>query len=267
MTGGARAGPDRLARRERTFRRGRGMTEEATIPASRGPMMKTRLLSLTEQHVARVPPAEGLLHDPAWRMLEDDDLDLLAARLTEGRPGPVPIFAYGSLIWNPGFAVAARRRAVARGWHRSFSISLNHFRGTPERPGLMLALAAGGSCEGLVLDIAPGTETDSLRSILRRELVAHELAANACWIEVETASGRETALTFYAGPVAAEIAHLDLPAQARRLATAAGAAGSGAEYLLRTARGLEEHGIHDDYIWTLQHLVAAEIDARADLGG
>ena len=54
--------------------------------------------------------------------------------------------------------------------------------------------------------------------------------------------------------------------QARRLAQAAGAAGSGAEYLLRTARGLAEHGIHDDYIWTLQHLVAAEIEAM-DPGG
>lgn len=227
------------------------------------PIAHPRLLSLTDQHVARVPPAEGLLYDPAWRMLEDDDLDLLAERLTAGRPRPIPIFAYGSLIWNPGFAVGARRRAVAPGWHREFSISMNHFRGTPERPGLMLALAEGGSCEGLVLEIAPGTETGSLRSILRRELVAHELTANACWIDVETQAGRETALTFYAGPVEAQLARLSLQDQAVRLATAAGAAGSGAEYLLRTARGLAKHGIHDDYIWTLQHLVAEQIDMQA----
>lgn len=223
--------------------------------------MKPRPLSLTDQHVARVPAADGLLYDPAWRMLEDHDLDRLAARLTEGRPRPVPVFAYGSLIWNPGFAVGGRRRAIAKGWHRQFSISLNHFRGTPERPGLMLALASGGSCEGLLMEIAPGTETQSLRDILRRELVAHELTANACWIEVETERGTEPALTFYADPVEAQIAKLSLDEQARRLATAAGAAGSGAEYLLRTARGLEEFGIHDDYIWTLQHLVATRIDA------
>lgn len=232
-----------------------------TQPAAPTP----HLLSLTDAHVARVPPAEGQLYNPAWRMLENDDLDRLAARLTEGRPRPIPIFAYGSLIWNPGFAVAARRRAVAPGWHRAFSISLNHFRGTAERPGLMLALAAGGRCEGLVLEIAPGTETESLRSILRRELVAHELVANATWIEVETAAGRETALTFYAGPVDSPLAELSLEDQARRLATAAGAAGSGAEYLLRTARGLAEHGIHDDYIWTLQHLVARQIEAMTEV--
>ncbi|MBM3604718.1 MAG: gamma-glutamylcyclotransferase [Alphaproteobacteria bacterium] len=216
---------------------------------------------LSDDHVARVAAAEGPLHDPRWRMLEDDDLDALADRLTQDRLRPIPIFAYGSLIWNPGFAVQARRRGQAIGWHRSFSISLDHFRGTPERPGLMLALAQGGCCDGLVLEVEQGTEVESLRAILRRELVAHELSANACWIEVETERGREDALTFYADPVGAEVAQLTIEQQAHRLARAAGAAGSGAEYLLRTVRGLAEHGIYDSYIWTLQQLVAEEIDA------
>ena len=224
-------------------------------------MSNCRPIMLSNDHVARVTPAEGPLHDPRWRMLEDADLDQLADRLTQDRPRPIPVFAYGSLIWNPGFAVGARRRGTAIGWHRSFSISLDHFRGTPERPGLMLALASGGSCEGLVLDIAPQAEAQSLRAILRRELVAHELSANACWIEVETDRGREEALTFYADPVGTQLAELTVGEQARRLAHAAGAAGSGAEYLLCTVHGLAEHGIHDDYIWTLQQLVAEEIEA------
>lgn len=223
-------------------------------------MSSRRPIILTDDHVARVNSAEGPLHDPRWRMLDDADLDLLAGKLTQGRPQPIPVFAYGSLIWNPGFAVQSRRRATAIGWHRSFSISLDHFRGTPERPGLMLALASGGSCEGLVLEIAAGTEAESLRAILRRELVAHELAANACWIEVDTERGREEALTFYADPVGTRVAELTIEEQAGRLARAAGAAGSGAEYLLRTVRGLAEHDIHDDYIWLLQQLVAREIE-------
>ena len=93
--------------------------------------------------------------------------------------------------------------------------------------------------------------------------VAHELAANACWIQVRTDRGVESALTFYADPVDAPVARLPVEEQARLLATAAGAAGSGAEYLLRTARGLAEWGIEDDYIWTLQHLVAERIEAKA----
>ena len=226
-------------------------------------MSRHRPIRLSEAHVARIPPAcgEEPLHDPGWRILEDADLDQLAARLTQGRPHPIPIFAYGSLIWKPGFEVGGHRRARAIGWHRSFSISLDRFRGSPDRPGLMLALASGGSCEGLILDIAAGTEAESMRAILRRELVAHELVANACWIAVETDRGREEALTFYAGPIGTQLAELSIEEQALRLARAAGAAGTGAEYLLRTARGLAEHGIHDDYIWTLQQLVAEEIEA------
>lgn len=217
-------------------------------------------IELSDDHVTCVSSAEGPLHDPRWRMLEDADLDVLADRLTQGRPRPIPVFAYGSLIWNPGFAVQSRRRATAVGWHRSFSISLDHFRGTPERPGLMLALASGGSCDGLILEIAEETEAQSLRTILRRELVAHELAGNACWIEVDTTRGREHALTFYADPVGTQVVQLTVEEQARRLARAAGAAGSGAEYLLRTVRGLAELGIYDPYVWTLQQLVAEQIE-------
>lgn len=98
--------------------------------------------------MARIPPAAGQLYNPRWRLLEDTDLNRMVNELTQQRLFPISVFAYGSLIWDPGFAVQSRRRATALGWHRSFSISLDHFRGTPERPGLMLALASGGSCEG-----------------------------------------------------------------------------------------------------------------------
>ena len=43
------------------------------------------------------------------------------------------------------------------------------------------------------------------------------------------------------------------------LARAAGWGGSGAAYLHSTVMKLEELGIHDTYLWELQHLVAAEI--------
>ena len=38
------------------------------------------------------------------------------------------------------FEVGGIRRGVAPGWHRSFCIELNHWRGSPDCPGLMLAL-------------------------------------------------------------------------------------------------------------------------------
>ncbi|MGB4827208.1 MAG: gamma-glutamylcyclotransferase, partial [Paracoccaceae bacterium] len=43
---------------------------------------------------------------------------------------PLWVFGYGSLLWNPGFPVAARRIARAAGWHRSFCMRSIHHRGT-----------------------------------------------------------------------------------------------------------------------------------------
>ncbi len=62
---------------------------------------------------------------------------------------PLWVFAYGSLMWNPGFAVRETRPARLHGFHRAFCIYSEHYRGTPEKPGLILGLLAGGSCRGL----------------------------------------------------------------------------------------------------------------------
>ena len=50
------------------------------------------------------------------------------------------IFAYGSLLFRPGFSYLDRVRAVAHGRARSFSQASPDHRGTPERPGRVLTL-------------------------------------------------------------------------------------------------------------------------------
>lgn len=92
------------------------------------------------------------------------------------------------------------------------------------------------------------------------------MSANARWIDVVTDRGREQALTFYADPVGVRTVTLTIEEQARRLAHAAGAAGSGVEYLLRTVQGLAQFGIYDEYIWQLQRLVAEAIEAAEPMG-
>jgi len=63
------------------------------------------------------------------------------------------VFGYGSLIWNPAFTFAERRCATLRGWHRRFCLKMYMGRGTPEHPGLMLALDRGGTCRGVAFRI------------------------------------------------------------------------------------------------------------------
>ena len=71
---------------------------------------------------------------------------------------------------------------------------------------------------------------------------------------------RATWLTFVAAPRGPRYAgRLPLPEVARTLARAAGHWGSTAAYLYNTVAKLEEHGIRDRNLWTLQELVADEI--------
>lgn len=69
-------------------------------------------------------------------------------------PGPLWLFAYASLIWRPGFAVAVARPAVVHGYHRALCIRSDVYRGMPEVPGVVFGLDRGGACQGLALRIA-----------------------------------------------------------------------------------------------------------------
>ena len=84
------------------------------------------------------------------------------------------VFGYGSLMWNPDFPVAARQIAVLHGWRRSFCMRSVHHRGTPEAPGLVLALDrdAGGRCHGVAFQVTPGAEADTLAALRDRELIS-----------------------------------------------------------------------------------------------
>lgn len=88
--------------------------------------------------------------EPNWTPISSNQLDELVQRVDEeARDQEIWVFAYGSLMWNPGFDVAGFERAVAFGWHRAFALRIERLRATSDAPGLMLALQPGGSCTGL----------------------------------------------------------------------------------------------------------------------
>jgi cation transport protein ChaC len=139
-------------------------------------------------------------------------------------------------------------------------MQLSRFRGSPEQPGLMLALDTGGSCKGEVYRIDAASAQLQLDKLLRREVPFRRISSAWRWVDVDIAGARQRALTFYAG-MRRDRFYVDLPihAQAHMLARAAGWGGSGAAYLHFTVMKLAELGIHDTYLWELQHQVAAEI--------
>jgi cation transport protein ChaC len=69
-------------------------------------------------------------------------------------------------MWNPGFATPETIAARLHGWHRAFCIYSEHYRGTPQKPGLILGLLPAGSCRGLAHRL-PSRNYDAVRRYLR----------------------------------------------------------------------------------------------------
>ncbi|MDH3714606.1 MAG: gamma-glutamylcyclotransferase [Gammaproteobacteria bacterium] len=204
---------------DREFIRSGGLSEALAGAASHG------LLRLTT-------PAERLR----------SRAEILAARACPDTD--VWVFAYGSLMWNPTIHYTEQRAAKVYGYHRRFCLNVPVGRGTREQPGLLLGLDRGGACRGIVFRIAAAEVERELDILWARELVAD--GYRPVWVRARAESALQRAITFvidrslptYAG-------RLPLEDTAQRIASAAGALGSCADYLEETVAHLHQSGIHD----------------------
>ncbi len=234
-------------------------------------MVRTpRPMRLTADHVALVHRAvpEGEVA-AGWRPHTEAEYAAWVARVLAQDPAPgapLRLFVYGSLIWKPEVAHVDETEALLRGWHRSFCIRLPRFRGTPEFPGLMMAIDRGGSCKGLIFTLEPGDRAAQLDRLFRREMPYLPTNNLPRWVRPLTAAGPVPALAFVMNRASALYTGRQPPeAVADVLARACGHGGTGAEYLLHTTSHLEARGIRDSLLWKLQHLVAERIEAAGPL--
>lgn len=213
------------------------------------------LVALCERKVAEPGP------DPRW--MENHEIKAFAESLLARRPpGPLRVFAYGSLIWKPAFASVRRLRGTAQGWHRSFCLELDSWRATPEQRGLMMALDHGGSCAGMVCELAEDGLGETVFDLVYREVSLKDDLASVRWLSIDTEEGPLKALAFWAGPKGEGIFRKLPPEKvAQVIARACGHLGSNAAYLHNTVLHLAEAGIYDRNLWRLQKLVAQEIRA------
>ena len=230
------------------------------MTASRPQMELTaELVALVERTETDQGPTPGL-PEPTEADLAAAATQLLATR----PPGPLWLFAYGSLIWKPELEHLETRHAVAHGWHRRFCLRLTRWRGTREVPGLMMALDRGGSCAGLAYRLPDADPHGQLVRLLARETDSTRPSNVPRWMQLATPEGPLHALAFVASPRGALYAgRLPHDLVARTLARAAGHWGSGAQYLYNTVERLEANGIRDRNLWALQARVAEEIRALA----
>jgi cation transport protein ChaC len=176
------------------------------------------------------------------------------------------VFAYGSLMWNPGFSFLERQPARLDGFHRAFCIYSHHYRGTPQRPGLVLGLDAGGGCRGVALRIAPQDRDAVIAYLNERELTGY--AYRPAIVGAEVDGGRHvSAYTFVTDPTHPQYAgDLGLERSAELIMAASGQSGLNRDYLMNTLSQLESLGFRDETLHALLNRVQ-HLTGLLDQGG
>ena len=191
--------------------------------------------------------------DKVWEEFKEDHADLW-------------VFAYGSLLWNPGFKIVESIPSVLQGYRRSFCMWSIHYRGTPEKPGLVLALEQheGEQCRGLALRCQKEDKKKVLTYLRARELIS------SAYIE------RTTRINFNDGrtPIAllyvVDTNHpqytgeLSLERQAGIISHARGQVGDNCDYLNRTVQRLNQLGLTDSSLENLNQLVQTRLGDSKD---
>jgi len=188
-------------------------------------------------------------HPATWRLPDEDREATRSATMRQhNTPDDLWVFAYGSLMWDPGIHFAEVRLAHVEGYQRRFSYRITAGRGTPECPALMLTLAPlQGNCTGLVFRV-PAELVEAETAILwRREMVRGGYAPQ--WQTLVTPQGDVEALVFAANCAHPEyVGELPLRETAAVVATACGPLGSNRAYLESLSAQLVALEIDDVYI-------------------
>jgi glutathione-specific gamma-glutamylcyclotransferase len=165
----------------------------------------------------------------------------------ENLPEDLWVFAYGSLMWRPGFAFVERVPARVIGAHRALCVYSFVHRGTPERPGLVLGLDRGGTCRGLAYRVAAAERAATISYLREREQITkvYRESRRSVWLLSEPERQVE-ALCYvvdrrhpqYAG-------RLSLSEQLHLVRQGHGHAGPNRDYVVSTVEELEALGFRD----------------------
>ena len=158
------------------------------------------------------------------------------------------IFAYGSLMWRPGFEYEESAPAWLAGAHRALCVYSWVHRGTQEKPGLVLGLDQGGSCRGVAYRVALEKRDATLAYLRARELVT----------DVYREAWRPVHLGRTDGEVASALCYLvdrrheqyagNLPREKllELVRDSTGISGTNRDYVIATASQMRALGFRDD---------------------
>jgi cation transport protein ChaC len=200
--------------------------------------------------------------DKSVEFLNNNERLLSIKKMLKYRPeGDCWIFGYGSLIWNPLFEYEEKRLLEIKGWHRSFCLSITNFRASKEKPGFMLALEEGGTCQGIAYRIAEEKIINELILLWKREMICNFYIPK--WVKMNDKNGVFIgyAITFVINDKSQQyVRELNQEMVVNRLSTASGEFGSAADYLFKTYESLITNEIKDSSIKEIKELVEMKMN-------
>lgn len=171
--------------------------------------------------------------------------------------GDIWVFGYGSLMWNPGFPHLEVRPARLYGYHRAFCLYSHHYRGTEDRPGLVLGLDRGGSCLGRAFRVGAQDAEAAMAYLIDREMFGHEEDVyRLVWPRISVDGLRIAAACFVINPRHPHYAGKLPPERiAELIRRGMGSGGSNIDYLRNTIQHLDDLGIKDGPLHALEKCV------------
>lgn len=165
------------------------------------------------------------------------------------------VFAYGSLIWRPGFCYDEACAARIIGFQRAFCVYSTHHRGNDQQPGLVLGLRRGGMCDGMVFRVKADLRDETLRYLRAREQISGVYRETQVQVEMHGQSFTQRAMTYVVETAHPNYAgHLPFQRQVQIIRNARGRSGANVEYLVNTSMHLRDLSIRDR---NLERLAAA----------
>jgi glutathione-specific gamma-glutamylcyclotransferase len=165
------------------------------------------------------------------------------------------VFAYGSLIWNPGFTFVRSAPARLEGFHRALCVKSHKYRGTPECLGLVFGLDHGGYCEGVAYEVEESLWPQTYEYLTQRELITHVYHEAYLPVLLKVEARTVDALTYIVDPAHEQYAGgYELVEVLTFVRQGHGIGGSCVDYVKNTANHLREMGISDP---ALDRVVAA----------
>ena len=178
--------------------------------------------------------------------------------------GDIWVFAYGSLMWRPGFDFLERHNARLIGAHRALCVYSYVHRGTPEKPGLVFGLDRGGACRGIAYRVAGKKREETIEYLRAREQVTmvYREAWRSVWLENDPKQ-RVQALCYivdrgheqYAG-------RLSITEQVRFVRQGHGRSGPNREYVIDAVESIEALGYRETELHQLAEQLKGAHDAK-----